>query len=130
MRRTLGKFPGHRRCDELDVVHLPLESTGQQRRAVRIVQGVIDRARRLRRTYREQNPPPVRRTWRRRWMLLGDVNMEPAAAAKALRAPHHAGKKPMTAIWSRGWGQVKDDTRGGVVGTDHVVVELRVGGRS
>lgn len=87
------------------VVHTPLEKTGRQDDAVRTIRRWADRQRRA----------------LRRWKVSGDFNMTPEEMARALKAPHFYGKKPMGVVWSRGWGKTQTSARM-YEHADHVVL--------
>ena len=99
----------------VDVIvgHNPLPTTGQQRTAARNASTAIGRAKRR----RANNP-------RRRWIWMGDCNMDPKVWARAMGAPFFFGDRPMCTLWSAGWGNVRR-VKFKVKGLDHWVLGLQ-----
>jgi endonuclease/exonuclease/phosphatase family metal-dependent hydrolase len=91
------------------VCHLPLESTGVHDEALTVVKRAVRRARTLGRFMR--------------WIVMGDVNMEPDEFAAELHAPHHFGSSSMTIAWSHGWQDAGASKRR-IAGSDHWVLSL------
>jgi len=116
MRVTTILEPGYR--TRVIVAHNPTPDTGKQPQAVRRTRRAISHARRW--ANRARRKLGLRQ---RRWIWLGDANMQPDDFARAIDAPHHFGAKPMVAAWSEGFGDVQVAAQR-FDGSDHAVLTI------